>query len=175
MYFTRNELTRIPLLIACLIILSWIVIPLGPVPFTLQVFGMFLIALWRPIKEIFWTFILYTLLGLAGLPIFAGGTGGIHSVLSPSFGFILGFTVAGILISYGCQKGLHPLLAASLGLIVLYMIGLIYMLNILAFVLHTPLSVVQGLKISILPFILPDILKLLLAFFIVKHFKKLNL
>ncbi|MGX7349053.1 biotin transporter BioY [Dolosicoccus paucivorans] len=175
MNFTKEQLTRIPLLIACLIILSWLVIPLGPIPFTMQVFGVFLIALWRPVKEVFWTFTLYTLLGLIGLPIFAGGSGGIQSLLSPSFGFVIGFIISGTLIAILKQKGFHLLVAGSIGLIVLYIIGLIYMLCILQWVLHAPMSVIQGLKVAVLPFILPDAVKLLLAYVIVKRLNQLEL
>lgn len=173
--FTKEELTRIPLLIACLIILSWLVIPLGPIPFTMQVFGVFLIALWRPVKEVFWTFTLYTLLGLIGLPIFAGGSGGIQSLFSPSFGFVIGFIISGTLIAFLKQRGVRLLVAGNVGLLVLYAIGLIYMLGILQWVLHAPMSVVPGLKVAVLPFILPDVIKLLLAYVIVKRLNKLNL
>jgi len=72
-----------------------IVLPFTPVPFTLQTLVLTLIILlrgsnaWRSVAT-------YIFLGLIGLPVFAYG-GGLHYVLMPTFGYIIGFMIASLL------------------------------------------------------------------------------
>lgn len=81
--------------------------------------------------------LVYVLLGLVGLPIFAAG-GGITYVLRPSFGYLVGFIVSAyatgkVVENMHACKFWHYLLAAFAGLIVTYSIGLVYkymMLNL---------------------------------------------
>lgn len=73
-------------------------LPIG-VPFTLQVLMTILIALiLRPIYALI-SLVLYTLLGIIGLPVFSGGRSGMGTILSPTGGFIIGFIISVFLIS----------------------------------------------------------------------------
>src|SRR5699024_6273824 len=75
---------------AMLAVASVFVIPIGPVPITLQVFFFLLIpSLLGAFKGLI-TISLYLILGLIGLPVFAGGTQGFQALLSPSFGYLIG-------------------------------------------------------------------------------------
>ncbi|CAM4170407.1 biotin transporter BioY [Erysipelothrix inopinata] len=79
-------------LFACFIAISaFIKIPLPVIPFTLQVFAICLTALTLTFQQTFFAILIYILLGLIGLPVFAGGMSGIQVFMSPTFGFILGF------------------------------------------------------------------------------------
>lgn len=66
---------------------------IGPIPITLQTFGVALAALclgpWRGMAAV----ALYVGLGLAGLPIFAGGKAGIAILLGPTGGYLISFIV----------------------------------------------------------------------------------
>ncbi len=89
-------------------------IPVGGVgvPLTLQTLGVLLAGLvlgpWRG----FAATLLYVVVGLAGLPVFAGGTGGLGALQRPSVGYLLSFPlaalVAGALAAAGIRRGWRP-------------------------------------------------------------------
>lgn len=108
-------------------------IPIIPVPFTLQVLMVMLIALiLKPVYALA-AQVLYTLLGLVGLPVFSGGKSGFGAIISPTGGFIIGFIAAVFLVSL--LKGKKPnilryiLVSVFVGLPVMYIFGIaMYML-----------------------------------------------
>jgi biotin transport system substrate-specific component len=73
---------------------AFIAIPAGPVMITLQTFIVILAGILLGSKIGALSQIIYILLGLIGLPIFSGFTGGIQSMMKPSFGFLIGFIFA---------------------------------------------------------------------------------
>lgn len=72
-------------------------VPVGPVPITLQTLAVILSGLvlgpWRG----FAATTLYLLVGFAGLPVFAGGAGGLGVLAKPSIGYLLSFPIAALL------------------------------------------------------------------------------
>ncbi|MFT4295973.1 MAG: biotin transporter BioY [Micropruina sp.] len=71
-------------------------VPIGPVPITLQTLAVALTGLvlgpWRG----FAATMLYLVVGFAGLPVFAGGTGGFGVLGKPSIGYLLSFPIAAL-------------------------------------------------------------------------------
>lgn len=97
---TTLAMAQIAVCTALLCVLSPLAIPLPiPVPFTLQVLVVVLIALiLKPVYALI-AQLLYTLLGIVGLPVFSGGKSGVGAVLSPTGGFIIGFIFAAFFVS----------------------------------------------------------------------------
>ena len=136
------------------------------VPFTMQTFvvlmsGLLLGPKYGPLSQLF-----YIAIGMAGLPVFAGGMGGPQIVFMPTFGFLAGFVlvswVAGTLAGKAnslLQYGL-VCLAAGASLYVVAVPG-VY-LN-LKYVAGMDIGVERALQIALLPFIVPDLLKAGLA------------
>ena len=86
-----ESMTLIALGAALIAALSPFTIPLGPIPITLQTLAIGLIAsIYRP-KEATLSVLIYLLLGAIGLPVFAGGHGGISSFYGPTAGFLFFF------------------------------------------------------------------------------------
>lgn len=143
-------------------------LPIGTVPVTLQTFftllsglllGPFLGALSQ---------ILYLIIGLIGIPIFAGGTGGLATIFSPAFGYIIGFIVAsfviGSLLRSKAEAGFFRILAACIiGTIAVYIVGIPYMFIILKHVSKVNITLVKTLQIGFLVFIPGDLIKCLVA------------
>lgn len=105
-------------------------IPLVPVPFTLQVLMVVLVALLlKPIYALS-AQVLYTLLGIIGLPVFSGGKSGFGVILSPTGGFIVGFIIASFLISLlkGKKENIFRYLLVSIfvGIPVIYAVGILF-------------------------------------------------
>ncbi len=63
----------------------------GPLKFTCQLLIVFLIGLMLPLRDGLLILICYMIMGLSGLPVFAGFTGGFGYIYNPTFGFVYGF------------------------------------------------------------------------------------
>jgi biotin transport system substrate-specific component len=106
----------------------------------------------------------YALVGLAGLPVFAGPVAGPAYVLAPSFGFILGFIPAAFVAGWFAERAWDRRPArAFLGFvaasIVPFLVGVPYMALILATVLGAEVTVASVLDAGVLPFLLPGVVK----------------
>lgn len=79
------------LTIAIIAVSAWVVVPIGPIPFTLQMFAItFAIVVLSP-KEAIAAITGYLLLGAVGVPVFSGMRGGIGVLAGPTGGFLWGY------------------------------------------------------------------------------------
>lgn len=79
--------------IALIALSAWIVIPLGPIPFTLQMFSIpLIICVLRPTEAVA-SIYGYVVLGAIGVPIFSGMRGGIGVLMGPTGGFLVGYLI----------------------------------------------------------------------------------
>ncbi|MDO5715198.1 MAG: biotin transporter BioY [Tissierellia bacterium] len=164
--FKTKDLTMIALFTALIAIGAFISIPIGPVPFTMQNFFVFMAGLLLLPQHAFTSVLLYVLLGLIGLPIFAGFHGGPSMIFQPTFGFLIGFIVGAYIISkiaYHSPRLGTIVMALLLGEIVFYLIGLPYMYLYFNHMIHTPTDFSAILSMGLIPFIIPDMVKLGIA------------
>ncbi len=132
-------------------ILSQITIPMpGGVPFTLQTFAVCLAGIILGSKRGFVSILVYVLMGTIGLPVFSGFSGGVGKILGATGGFILSFPIMSFIIGLIC-------LGIILSSIPNYLIG------IFQFSLVTGTTFYNSFLVSVLPFILVDIIKIILA------------
>ena len=151
---------------ALLAVCAWIALPLGDVAITLQTFGVFLclgtLGGRRGTTSVF----VYLLLGAVGLPVFSGFRGGFGALLSATGGYLTGFLFSALLYwLLTALRGNRPtaqLVAMAAGLLVCYAFGSIWYYTIY---LRGGTAVTAGFIIikCILPYLLPDAAKLLLA------------
>lgn len=113
--------------------------------------------------------VLYTLIGLVGLPVFSAPPfGGLSYIFQPTFGFVLGFIVcafaSGKILENKKKPTLYLYSAAMLaGLGGLYIVGLTYLYLILNLYLGRATGFAELLMLGFLPFILFDLVKAALA------------
>lgn len=161
-----------PLFSALITVCSWICLSF-PVPFTLQTFAVFLTLLLIGGKSGTVAVIIYILLGLAGLPVFSGFTGGVGVLFGPTGGYITGFLLLcliyrGITAIFGTRTFIS-VTALICGLFVCYLFGsLWFMIYSGSYGIKEFLS---ALWICVIPFIIPDTIKLLLAIIIARRVK----
>lgn len=174
--FSSKDLTQVALSTALLAVSSVIVIPIGVIPITLQVFFFFFIpALLGPIKGIM-VVALYLLMGLVGLPVFAGGTGGLMSVLSPSFGYLLGALAVAWIVGKAFIKKrslVSKAVVMAASLVLLYTVGMAYQYLIMNYVLSTPFSLNNILTLNLTVFLPVDLVKLVFALGLYERLKQL--
>ena len=136
-------------------------VPFYPVPVTMQTFSVILIGLtygWR-LGGI--TVALYLIEGSIGLPVFAGGKGGMIVMMGPTAGYLYGFFLAAVACGWFTERGFDrsylklivPLLAGN---VLLYTSGLIWLGNFIGW--DKPV-----LDLGLYPFIPGDLLKIALA------------
>lgn len=155
-----KDITYIAIFSALISILSVIAIPTPfGVPFTLQTFSISLAGFVLGKKYGTLSIIIYLLLGAIGLPVFAGLTGGISKFVSVTGGFLLGF----IFLSFFC--GFGNIFYSLLGLAICHLLG------ILQFSFLTKNSFFSSLLIVSLPYLVKDVLSIILAYFIGKKLK----
>lgn len=159
---------------AMISICSWISIP-ASIPFTLQTMGVFTTVGLLGGKRGTLTILTYILLGAIGVPVFAGLTGGISVLLGTTGGYIMGFLLSALLM-WGIETIMgrnQIVLAFSMvaGLIVCYVFGTAWFM--LIYTQHSGvigLSTVLGL--CVIPFIIPDLIKIGVALFLINRLKK---
>ena len=79
--------------IAIMAVSAWVTVPIGPVPFPLQMFAVtFAILVLMP-KQAIAAVAGYLVLGAIGVPVFSGMRGGIGVLMGPTGGFLWGYLI----------------------------------------------------------------------------------
>lgn len=168
------DMAYIGLFAVVIAICSWISIP-TVVPFTLQTFAVFLAVAVLGGKRGTFAVIVYVLLGAVGLPVFSGFKGGIGVLLNTTGGYILGFVFSALVMwafekSFG-KKTWALILSMVLALAVCYAFGTVWFMIVYAKnVGAVGLSAVLGW--CVIPFIIPDLAKITLAFILSNRISK---
>lgn len=151
---------------ALMCICAWVSIPFGDTVFTLQTFCLFLMLELLGGKRGSLVCLLYLLLGIAGLPVFSGFRGGLGVLLGMTGGYVWGFLVAAlvywIVTAFGGKAFPLRLLALILGLLTCYALGTAWYAGVYA-AGGTGVSVGFILVRCVLPFLLPDGIKMVMA------------
>ncbi len=159
--------------IALIAVCSLICVPFA-VPFTLQTFAVFLSLFVLGGKRGTLALLAYICLGLAGLPVFAGFVGGFAVLFGATGGFLLGFILAALIFWAGerifGKKSSVLLVSAALGLAVCYIFGTVWYATVYAG--GDDVGFAAAVATCVLPFIVPDVCKMALAFFLGKRLKK---
>lgn len=158
MKFSAQRISRLALMTAILCIFAPLELPVGVVPVTLQTFFVALTGAVLGPWDGFIAVIAYLLLGAAGLPIFAGWSGGIGVLLGPTGGFLLGFPFLALFCGVGKGRSL-PLQTtlSSIGLALINIIGTIHLMN------AAGMDLASALVAGVWPFLIKDIVCIILA------------
>ena len=157
---------------ALLCLCAWLSFPLADVAITLQTFGIFLCLGTLGGKRGTLAILIYLLLGAVGLPVFSGFRGGLGALLGVTGGYLTGFLASGVI--FWLLTALFPrqtLPAMLAGLITCYCIGSMWYYNVY---INAGSAVTLGAVMlkCVLPYLLPDLLKLLLAYRLSQKLKR---
>lgn len=155
------EMTTTALMAAVMCILGPLSIPIGPVPISLTVVSVLLAAFLIGPKLGTLSYLVYLLLGIFGLPIFSGGTGGLAKVAGPTGGYLLGFIfmalISGIFIEKFMDRWYLVFLGMVLSLVVEYIFGTIW------FIYQQKCTLADAMKWCVTPFIPWDLVKIVIV------------
>ena len=163
--FRTIDLVYIALGAVLITICSWISIP-TTVPFTMQTFAVFFVLSALGGKRGTAAIVVYVLLGAVGIPVFAQFASGIGILLGSTGGYIVGFIFMGavywLIVHFFGKKLWVEILAMVIGLAVCYAFGTVWFMIVYAQG-NEAVGVATVLAWCVIPFIIPDIVKLGLA------------
>jgi len=161
---------------------SWISIP-SAVPFTLQTFAVFCVLGLLGGKRGTISIAVYILLGIIGIPVFSGFKGGFGVIIGTTGGYIVGFIFMGLIYwlaeviwkQLSCGTKLKTMVVRgavmAFGLLVCYAFGTAWFM--VAYARNSgPVGLATALGWCVIPFIIPDIIKLVVSVIITGRLKR---
>jgi biotin transport system substrate-specific component len=136
-------------------------LPFTPVPITGQTFGVLLVGAALGSKRGAASLLSYLVMGLVGLPFFAGGAHGPAIVIGATGGYLIGFLLAayvtGLLAEHGLERNVQTSLVPFLvGTLIIYVCGVAWLAVVLG-------SFSKAVTAGLLPFLMGDAIKLIAA------------
>ena len=172
-HFNTRDIVYIGVFTAFQCLISGFSIPIGPISITLATFGIYLIgAVFSP-HIAFFVVLNYIILGAIGLPVFSNFNAGLAVLTGVTGGYIVGYIplilIEGILIwKFPDKKWMYPL-SMILGTLVLYLCGSIQFMIVSGF----SKSFSDILKICVYPFVLVDLVKIIVAYLLSQRLRPL--
>lgn len=171
--FSPADLCLCALFAAIIAVCAWVTVP-TPIPFTLQSLGVFAALTVLGGQKGGLAILVYLLSGLVGLPVFAGFKGGPGALFDATGGYLLGFLVLAAvywLFTRRTHRLRRQVLGLALGQLLCYGIGTAWFM-----VLYTrttgPVGIGTALLWCVVPFVIPDGVKLWLAVLLGKRLNR---
>ena len=154
-------LTGTALMTAALCVLGPMSLPIGPVPISLTNLTIYFFLYILGTKQSAAAYLVYLLVGMAGLPVFSGYSGGLQKLAGPTGGYLIGFIpmilLAGPVVERMWQNRVVCIAAMELSVWVAYLFGTAW----LAVSLQRTFG--EAMAMGVIPFILVDFLKIAAA------------
>ena len=158
------QITIIGLMTAVICILGPLSIPIGVVPISFTNLAIFFALYILGKKKATLSFMIYMLIGLVGVPVFSGFSGGPAKLLGPTGGYIIGFLfmalISGFFIDRFIDKWYLCVFGMILGTAVCYTFGTVWLSY------QADLSMSAALALGVIPFIPADLVKIIIVAFI---------
>ena len=140
---------------------AFMAIPIGPVPIVLQNMFVYLAGLLLGSRWGLASVGVYLLAGACGLPVFAGGLGGIGRIIGPTGGYLIGYLPTVFLIGKISKRAnprfIFDVLAMICGSVALYACGITWLKIV------TGMTIAKALAVGMIPFLIGDALKIAAA------------
>ena len=169
-----GDLAYVAVCAVLMAVCSWISIP-ATVPFTLQTFAVFCSLGILGGKRGTAAILVYLLLGALGVPVFAGFSGGIGILFGTTGGYLLGFILMGLIYWLGERLSRNSrgvrIISMILGLLLCYAFGTAWFMFVYARQSGV-IALGTALAWCVIPFLLPDLVKLALALLLSDRLRK---
>lgn len=187
------QIAEVGLMSAVLCVLApfTIPVPVSPVPLSLATFAVYLAATLLGAKKGMFSILIYLLLGLAGLPVFSGFSGGAGVLLGPTGGYLIGYIPCGLLTGWLVERDaswkrrekssgkkkektchrkrmVWNFFAMFLGTLSCYLFGTAWFLAVME-----GYTVSQAVLLCVVPYLFLDMVKMMLAAYLAVPVKKL--
>ena len=166
-----KDMTLIAVMAALICIAGPLTIPVGPIPLSLATFAVYLAGSVLGRKKGTIAVGLYLLIGIIGVPVFSGFSGGFQKLAGVTGGYLIGYLPCAYLSGVGAEKRdntgwwFHVLMMTA-GTVVLYAIGTI------VFMQHTGNALGAALSLCVIPFLPGDAIKVAATALITQTLRK---
>jgi biotin transport system substrate-specific component len=158
---TISQMAVTALMAALMCILGPLSVPIGPVPISLTNLVIYFAVYILGTRFGTISYLVYFLLGAAGLPVFSGFSGGLAKLAGPTGGYLVGFIfmamISGAAIKIGKGKTWIAVIGMVVGTLVAYAIGTVW------FIFLTKNTLMASLTLCVFPFLIGDGIKIALA------------
>lgn len=160
---------------ALLAVCAWVAVPVGDTVFTMQTFGVFLALGLLGGKKGTAAIFVYLALGAVGLPVFTGFRGGIGGLIGVTGGYLTGFLLSGLVYwlltgFLGNTPGIRAF-AMGLGLLVCYFFGCLwYRYGYVRGGSELGMGLIFAKCVA--PYLLPDGIKLAMAWYLTNRLQR---
>ena len=160
-----RSIAFVALSIAIMAVSAWITVPIGPVPFTLQMFAVTFAILALTPKQAISAIAGYLALGAIGVPVFSGMRGGIGVLMGPTggflWGYLIGVSLAAGLLAWFRSRGIDNFATGVTCGIVFTAVA--YACGWLQYIFVAGVGPVESLLVTVAPFIVVDLVKIVVA------------
>lgn len=161
--FSVKQMTLMALMTALICVIAPFSIPLGfsPVPISFTNFAIYIAAYVIGMKRTTISFFIYLLIGIIGVPVFAGFNSGAGVLLGPTGGYLIGFIflalVSGYFIDKYPSKIVMCIAGMILGLVICYAFGTAWL------AIQNKMTFMQAMLIGVVPYLIGDAIKIAVA------------
>jgi len=151
--------------IAIIAVSAWITVPIGPVPFTLQMFAVTFAILVLAPKQAIGAIAGYLALGAIGVPVFSGMRGGIGVLMGPTggflWGYLIGVTLAVAVLALFRRRGIDNFAVGVLCGLVFTAVA--YVCGWFQYMFVANVGPMESFLVCVAPFVVVDIVKVVAA------------
>lgn len=169
------DMIYISVFTAMIAVCSQIYIP-TTIPFTLQTMAVFITGGILGCKRGTLSIIVYLLLGIIGVPVFAEFSSGLGVLFGMTGGYIIGFIFTSLIVGFMCDKLGKKLwvlvVSMILGLAVCYAFGTVWFMIVYTRTVE-PIDIIGALSLCVFPYLLFDLAKIAVATVVVNRLDKL--
>lgn len=155
------ELTTTALMTALICIMGPLALPIGPVPVSLTNLAIYITLYAIGTKRGLVAYVIYLLLGIAGLPIFSGFMGGPQKIVGPTGGYLVGFILMILVAGWFIDKDYKNKVWCIAGMII--GTALAYLLGTLWLAWSAGMGIQAAVMAGVAPFVLEDLVKIVAA------------
>ena len=151
----------IALMTALICVAAPFALPIGPIPISLAKLAIYLAGCFMNARDVGLSVALYILIGAAGVPVFAGFSGGLQKLAGMTGGYIVGFLPCAVIIGFavdhwGGRKWVYPV-SMVVATLVCYAVGTAW------FIAQTGVTLIGALGTCVIPFLPGDAAKIVIA------------
>lgn len=170
------SIVYVALFAAIISVCSIVSIPINSIPITLQLLGVCLAAGFLGWYRGTLSVVIYILLGIIGVPVFAGGTSGIAKLVSPTGGYIVGFIFTALIIDlfvkFFGRKLYILIIAMAIGVIVCYAFGTAWFMILYNSSPDKSIGLGSALMLCVVPYLPFDAVKIVISAVLVNRLHK---
>ena len=166
---TTKKLVLTAMFTAIICVMSQVVIPLQPIPFSLSLLAIFLTGALLEPKYAFLATLAYLLLGAFGLPVFAGFKGGIQALTGMTGGYLVAYPIMAFITSLSYRlstkikgnssiKNISLIVIPTLGMV--FSLFICYLIGTLWFSYVAKTTITYALSLCVVPFVAFDLIKI---------------